>query len=472
LLSRVKQALSSGPSSRGSGSRSGDNGSQDSPRSLSFVPSLHGITGSSRYLAQDDVPAATDGNDISIRTTEELEKYESLHRREFAHTRIYDVNILERVGLDEELSTILWTIGWGKLYDDLRLGSRLLTIEFLLTFEIVEKNRKSFVMFHLFGKSFGCDFPHFSKLLDFSKSCLPESRAMRNFNKVEFSDAISGKSTRLRFSDIHNPSLRFLHRWISFMLFPMVELHSVATPELKRLFAMVNRIKYTPIDDIVDYFKNVLKMLGPIECTSMVTQITMNLGCLEMANLAYIEGMYLFLVLTILFMRTSYARNLIILYPCCMVIRQSGYPTRPFDYILVKVLHCSLIEWERCTIASQDHLTLTGKLVWRHHSRPRLHRRLTLKSPNGTLGMGLATSVTMRMVGTIPLMVIPSLASEPEAPSLSGTLTGTLLWSGTPVMGLIRLSVRWKGSNDSSDRWMTLHMCKWRCKLPSTHRLV
>jgi hypothetical protein len=31
-------------------------------------------------------------------------------------------------------------------------------------------------------------------------------------------------------------------------------------------------------------------MLGPIECTSMVTQISMNLGCPKMANLAYIEG--------------------------------------------------------------------------------------------------------------------------------------------------------------------------------------
>jgi hypothetical protein len=31
-------------------------------------------------------------------------------------------------------------------------------------------------------------------------------------------------------------------------------------------------------------------MSAPIECTSMVTQIVMNLGCPEMANLAYIEG--------------------------------------------------------------------------------------------------------------------------------------------------------------------------------------
>jgi hypothetical protein len=59
--------------------------------------------GSSHYLAHDEVPTAMDGDDISICTTEEMQKYESLHHREFAHTRIYDVNLLERVGLDEEL---------------------------------------------------------------------------------------------------------------------------------------------------------------------------------------------------------------------------------------------------------------------------------------------------------------------------------------------------------------------------------
>jgi hypothetical protein len=260
-------------------SRSGDNRSQDSPRSSSFMPSPHGSVGSSCYLAHDDVPAATDGDDISICTIEEMKKYKSLHHREFAHTHIYDVNLLEKVGLDEELPIILQTIGWRKLYDEPCLGSRLLTLEFLMIFETVEKGRKLFVKFRLFGKSFGYDLSYFSELLEFSKSCLPESSAMRNFNKVEFSDAISGKSTRLRFSDIHNPSLRFLHRWMSFMLFPIVELCSIATPELKCLFAMVNRIKYTPVANIVDYFKNMNKMLGPIECTSMVTRIAMNLEC-------------------------------------------------------------------------------------------------------------------------------------------------------------------------------------------------
>jgi hypothetical protein len=115
------------------------------------MPSPHRIVGLSHYLAHDDVPEATNGDDISIRITEEMEKYESLHRQEFAHIRIYDVNLLERVGLDEELSAILRTINWGKLYDESRQGSHLLTLKFLMTFEIVDKNRKSFVKFCLFG---------------------------------------------------------------------------------------------------------------------------------------------------------------------------------------------------------------------------------------------------------------------------------------------------------------------------------
>jgi hypothetical protein len=116
LIDGVKRAFSSALSSRGSSSCSGD-GSQDSAWSSSFVPSPHETGGGSIcYPAHDDVPMATDGDDISIHTTVEMEKYESLH------TRVYDVNLLERVGLDEELPTILQTIGCRILYDEPRDG--------------------------------------------------------------------------------------------------------------------------------------------------------------------------------------------------------------------------------------------------------------------------------------------------------------------------------------------------------------
>jgi hypothetical protein len=169
----------------------------------------------------------------------------------------------------------------------------------------------------------------------------------------------------------------------------------------------------------------------------MVTRIALNLRCPEMANLSYIEGDVPILGLDHFvhahILREEPDHSLFMLYGHMVI--------RPFDCILVKVLHYSLIGWERHTIASHDHLTLMGELTWRQHSRPRLHCRLTLRSPSGTLSMGVATQVTMRVVVTTPLMVTPSLASEPEPLPLLGTPTGTLLWSGTPVMGLTRLSV-------------------------------
>jgi hypothetical protein len=110
LIGGVKLVFSSGPFSRSSGSRSGDE-SKDSAWSSSFMPSPKETGGSICYLAHDDIPMATDGDGISIHCTKEMEKYESLHHREFGLTRVYDVNLLERVGMDDELPLILQTIG-------------------------------------------------------------------------------------------------------------------------------------------------------------------------------------------------------------------------------------------------------------------------------------------------------------------------------------------------------------------------
>jgi hypothetical protein len=57
-----------------------------------------------------------------------------------------------------------------------------LTLEFLMTFETYEHDEDPWVLFRLFG----FDFPHFSELMDFFRNCLPESQAMRNFNRLDF----------------------------------------------------------------------------------------------------------------------------------------------------------------------------------------------------------------------------------------------------------------------------------------------
>jgi hypothetical protein len=177
---------------------------------------------------------------------------------------VYDVNLLKRVGLDIKLHTILCAIGWAKLYSEPRSGLYLLTLEFLMTFDLFVRHRKSYVCFHLFGMRYEFTYLQFSELMDFSSSFLPESQTMVNFDRLEFSDEISGKSSRIRLSDIHNPTLRFLHRWLSFTLFPMRKLRSITVADFRCLYAMVHRIKYTPIADIVDYFKEIHSLSRPI----------------------------------------------------------------------------------------------------------------------------------------------------------------------------------------------------------------
>jgi hypothetical protein len=62
---------------------------------------------------------------------------------------VYDVNLLERVGFDIELPTILHAIEWGKLYDEPCLDSRLLTLEILMTFDSFVRHRKSYFFLSL-----------------------------------------------------------------------------------------------------------------------------------------------------------------------------------------------------------------------------------------------------------------------------------------------------------------------------------
>jgi hypothetical protein len=153
MLKGVKPVFSAGSSSRSSSSCSQESMSQDLARPWSFMPPQHGVTKSSYNQAQAEVPTEDDDS-ITIWNTKGWKMFESLHVRELVHTHVYDVNLLKRVGLDIEVPTILHAIRWGKLYDEPLSGSRLLTLEFLMTLDLFVRHRKSNVCFHLFGRRY------------------------------------------------------------------------------------------------------------------------------------------------------------------------------------------------------------------------------------------------------------------------------------------------------------------------------
>jgi hypothetical protein len=81
-------------------------------QSSSFVASWRRASQLSYSLAQTRDRKIVDDNDISIYTSEELERLESLWVWEFVHTLVYDVKLLKKGEMNVDLSTLFRAIGW------------------------------------------------------------------------------------------------------------------------------------------------------------------------------------------------------------------------------------------------------------------------------------------------------------------------------------------------------------------------
>ena len=90
-------------------------------------------------------------------------------------------------------------------------------------------------------------------------------------------------------SDMHHPTLRFLHKWLGFSLFPRSNFRTIRIEELKLLYAMVKRRNVSPVKFMIKQWKKVFDLKGDVECTSLVTRNAQNLGLLKNASLSYID---------------------------------------------------------------------------------------------------------------------------------------------------------------------------------------
>ena len=96
----------------------------------------------------------------------------------------------------------------------------------------------------------------FASHLDFNKRWpISLEQACRGFNRHEFWRQISGQVVHGRFAprcnDIHNPTLRLMHKWLAITLFPRDDVRPVHNDEMLILYAMVNKIKISPAQALV-----------------------------------------------------------------------------------------------------------------------------------------------------------------------------------------------------------------------------
>ncbi|XP_025791789.1 uncharacterized protein LOC112872970, partial [Panicum hallii] len=93
-----------------------------------------------------------------------------------------------------------------------------------------------------------------------------------------------------RCNDIQNPTLRLMHKWLAITLFPRDDVRPVRNNEFTILYAMVNKIKVSPVKSMVKQWLMNFKITGPIEGTSLVTRIASSIGILDGNVIPFIEG--------------------------------------------------------------------------------------------------------------------------------------------------------------------------------------
>lgn len=187
-----------------------------------------------------------------------------------------------------EFQTIFRAIGWENFWHITEEGSRELTIEFLCTLQTNANN----VVFRLFGQQYTITWKQFSTLLGFNQGCYLElNGACEDFDRLGFWKEIASSSDASlpRTNNIHNPTLRFMHRWLAMTLFPRLDIHTIRVDEMKLLYAMINRIHVSPIKCMLEYWLGIFRRGGDVECTSLITRIARNLGLLDTALINYIS---------------------------------------------------------------------------------------------------------------------------------------------------------------------------------------
>ena len=81
-----------------------------------------------------------------------------------------------------------------------------------------------------------------------------------------------------------------MHKWLAITLFRIDDVRPMRNDELLILYAMVNKIKISLAQALVEQWLSNFKMTGPIECTSLITRIATHIGALEGNSIPFIEG--------------------------------------------------------------------------------------------------------------------------------------------------------------------------------------
>ncbi|WVZ70531.1 hypothetical protein U9M48_019191 [Paspalum notatum var. saurae] len=225
------------------------------------------------------------------RGQDEAKALRSLHQKIYALTKCFDEDLLVDTGMREEFIEVFQAMGWSDFAEIPEGGIVLHTKEFLMTLRTDTRREGIYVWFRLFNIDYELTLRQFSNLLDFSPQCTL-SEDLAGFNSVEFWKELVGPDAPRKKSIAHirHPTLRFLARWLTMVVFPRDDTRCATIEDVRCLYAMWKKIKFAPTLSMIRHWQGLAQSGHIISITSFVTRIANGLRVLANAIVSFMPN--------------------------------------------------------------------------------------------------------------------------------------------------------------------------------------
>ena len=87
---------------------------------------------------------------------------------------------------------------------------------------------------------------------------------------------------------IHNPTLRFLDKWLAMVVHPRADLRLCSLLELQCLYAMATKIRFSPVRSILAHWQKIISGKSSIDITSLVTRVARYVKAMAGAEVTFL----------------------------------------------------------------------------------------------------------------------------------------------------------------------------------------
>jgi len=197
------------------------------------------------------------------------------------------------MGLLQDMNQAFTAVGCKNFADIVEPGLQLLTMEFLMSLTVEETSTETKVYFRFFNEQFKMTLQQFSVTLGFNKRCNLDPNTLAQCYEYDHSswwsliskEPVSSKNSIV---SIHNPTLRFLAKWFAMVVHSRTNLRLCSLPDLQCLYAMANKIRFSPVRSILAHWQKIILGRSPIEITPLVTRVARYVKTMEGAEVTFL----------------------------------------------------------------------------------------------------------------------------------------------------------------------------------------